>query len=164
MNRTALITGSFDPITIGHMHLIRTAAAMFDSVYVTICANTEKASGMFLPEQRKLIAAKALEAEELSNVQVVVWSGLVSDAALKYGAKYLVRGLRNVSDFDYEYGLAAIMKRFDPALETVLIPTDPSLAYISATYVRDLLKYGCSLEGAVPAGCSALIRDLYKQR
>jgi len=160
-NRIALVTGSYDPITAGHMYLIRAAAGMFDKVYVTVCANTEKAGGAFLPEDRMTLARDAVESAGLRNTEVILCSGLVSDTAREYGAKYLVRGLRNSMDFAYEYDLAGIMKRFDPSLETVFLPTDPTLACISATYVRDLLKYGCSLEGAVPNG--ALTKALYRK-
>lgn len=159
--RVALVTGSYDPITMGHMHLIRTAAALFDAVYVAICANTKKASGAFLPADRVTLVQDAVERAGLDNVHVILCEGLVSDAAHECGAKYLVRGLRNGMDFAYEYDLAGIMKRFDPALETIFLPTDPTLACISATYVRDLLKYDCPLEGAVPNG--ELTRALYQK-
>ncbi len=159
--RVALVTGSYDPITVGHMHLIRVAAALFDTVYVAICANTKKASGAFLPADRVTLVQDAVERAALENVHVVLCEGLVSDTAHECGAKYLVRGLRNGMDFAYEYDLAGIMKRFDPALETIFLPTDPTLACVSATYVRDLLKYDCPLEDAVPNG--ALTRELYQK-
>ena len=159
--RIAMVTGSYDPITVGHMHLIRIAAGMFDKVYVTICANTEKAGGAFRPEDRVTLAKDAVEKAGLSNVEVTLNGGLVSDAAHACGAKYLIRGLRNGMDFAYEYDLAGIMKRFDPALETVFLPTDPTLACVSATYVRDLLKYDCPLEDAVPNG--DLTKALYRK-
>lgn len=160
--RIALVTGSYDPITAGHMHLIRIAAGMFDRVYVTICANTQKAGGTFLPEDRVTLAKDAVEKAGLANVDVILNGGLVSDAARVCGAKYLVRGLRNGMDFAYEYDLAGIMKRFDSRLETVFLPTDPTLACISATYVRDLLKYDCPLGDAVPNG--ELTKALYRKK
>jgi len=159
--RIALVTGSYDPITAGHMHLIRIAAAMFDRVYVTVCANTEKAGGAFLPEDRVKLAEDAVGRAGLANVEVVLNGGLVSEAAHRLGAKYLVRGLRNGMDFAYEYDLAGIMKRFDPALETIFLPTDPVLSCVSATYVRDLLKYDCPLGDAVPNG--ELTKALYRK-
>lgn len=158
--RIALVTGSYDPITAGHMYLIRIAAGMFDKVYVTICANTEKAGGAFLPADRLKLAEDAVAQAGLSNVEVILNGGLVSDIAKQYDAGYLVRGVRNGVDFAYEYDLAGIMKRFDPSLETVFLPTDPTIACISATYVRDLLKYGCPLGDAVPNG--ELTRALYR--
>lgn len=160
--RVALVTGSYDPITVGHMHLIRVAAGLFDTVYVAICANTEKPSGAFLPADRVTLAQDAVARAGLENVRVVLCPGLVSDTARACGAQYLVRGLRNGMDFAYEYDLAGIMKRFDPALETIFLPTDPTLACVSATYVRDLLKYDCPLDEAVPNG--ALTRALYQKK
>lgn len=159
--RVALVTGSYDPITVGHMHLIRVAAELFDTVYVAICANTKKATGAFLPTDRVTLAEDAVEKAGLANVHVILCEGLVSDIAHSCGAKYLVRGLRNGMDFAYEYDLAGIMKRFDPALETVFLPTDPTLACVSATYVRDLLKYDCPLDEAVPNG--ELTKELYQK-
>ncbi len=160
--RIALVTGSYDPITAGHMHLIRIAAGMFDKVYVVICANTEKAGGAFMPEDRVKLAEDAVKRAGFTNVEVLLNGGLVSDIAHAYHAKYLVRGVRNGMDFAYEYDLAEIMKRFDPALETIFLPTDPVLACVSATYVRDLLKYDCPLGDAVPNG--ELTKALYRKK
>ena len=159
--RIALVTGSYDPITAGHMHLIRIASGMFDKVYVAICANTEKAGGAFRPEDRMTLVKDAVEKADLPNVEVLFNGGLVSDIARECGAGYLVRGVRNGIDFAYEYDLAGIMKRFDPTLETIFLPTDPSLSCISATYVRELLKYGCPLGDAVPNG--ELTAELYRK-
>ncbi len=159
--RIALVTGSYDPITAGHMYLIRIAAGMFDKVYVTICANTEKAGGAFLPEDRVKLAEDAVKRAGFANVEVILNGGLVSEIAHETGAKYLVRGVRNGMDFAYEYDLAGIMKRFDSALETIFLPTAPTLACISATYVRDLLKYDCPLGDAVPNG--ELTKALYRK-
>lgn len=164
--KTAIITGSFDPITAGHENLVRRAAAMFDRVYIVIVANAEKRSGMFRAEDRLLFAEKVAEnltAEGAGHVEAVLYGGLTSDAAHMLGAEYIVRGVRNASDFDYEYGLSNIMKRFDPRLETVFLPSLPELSCVSATYVRELLKYGFSLEGSVPDCIAELVRDTYEK-
>ena len=160
--KIAVVSGSFDPITAGHMALVRVAAGIFDEVHIVIVANGEKSRGAFSPEDRLRIAEKA--AEPYANVRAAVYSGLLSDYCRSIGAKYLVRGVRNGTDFAYEYDLAAIMRRFDPELETVFLPSPPEKACISSTYVRELLKYGCPLEGAVPDGCEALVRELYDAR
>ena len=163
--KKAIITGSFDPITSGHEDLIRRAAAMFDEVTVVIVANTEKRTGMFRAEDRLLFAeklAESLTAEGVGMVNAILYGGLTSEAAHKVGARFIVRGARNATDFDYEYGLAGIMKRFDPNLETVILPADPILSCVSSTYVRELLKYGFSLEGSVPDCIAKLVRDTYE--
>ena len=160
--RIAVASGSFDPITAGHMALVDTAAGIFDEVHIVIVTNGEKAHGLFSSEDRLRIAERA--AEPYANVHAAVHSGLLSDYCQKIGAKYLVRGVRNGTDFAYEYDLAAIMRRFDPELETIFLPAPPEKACVSSTYVRELLKYGCPLDGAVPDGCASLIRELYNAR
>lgn len=165
MNNTAIITGSFDPITTGHEDLVRRAAAIFDRVYIVILANAEKRSGMFRGEDRLIFAQKVAEnltSTGAGQVEAVLYGGLTSDAAHMLGANFIVRGVRNPSDFDYEYGIANIMKRFDPRLETIFIPSAPELACVSATYVRELLKYGFSLDGSVPDCTAALVRKTYE--
>lgn len=163
--KTAIITGSFDPITSGHEELARRAAAMFDKVYLVILANTEKHTGMFRAEDRLIFAkkvAESLTAEGAGEVDAVLYNGLTSDAAHMLNASFIVRGVRSASDFDYEYGLANIMKRFDPNLETIFLPASPALSCVSSTYVRELFKYGFPLDGSVPDCAAALMRETYE--
>ena len=157
--RRAILTGSFDPITSGHENLIRRAAEMFDRVTVVILANTEKASGMFPPEDRLRFCEEVCRT--IPGADAVLWGGLTSDAARELCARFIVRGARSGGDFDYEYNLAFIMKRFDPELETVILPSMPELAAISSTYVRDLLKYGAPLGDAVPEVCRVDMTETY---
>ncbi|MBR3998637.1 MAG: pantetheine-phosphate adenylyltransferase [Clostridia bacterium] len=158
----AIITGSFDPVTSGHENLIRRASPMFEEVTVVILANTEKKSGLFDPADRLTMVQACIDAAGLGNVKAMLYGGLTSDAAHMLGADYIIRGARNATDFDYEYNLSLIMKRFDPAFETIILPTDPSLSMISSTYVRDLLKYGCELGDAVPEACREMMKALYR--
>lgn len=158
MKRTAIITGSFDPITSGHLDLIHRAAAMFDEICVVIAANTEKKSGMFTPAERLELANLAVSG--IPNARVIVYGGLISDVAAELGATVIVRGARNSTDYDYESNLSYIMKRFSPELETIILPTSPEYAAVSSTYVRELLKYGCELGDAVPAPCHARIHEI----
>ncbi len=149
--RHAIVTGSFDPVTAGHADLIARASALFDRVTVVILANAEKPSGYFSASERLRFVEETIAGME--NADAVVYGGLTSDIARELGAKFIVRGARSATDFDYEYGLAFIMKRFDPALETVILPSRPEYAMISSTYVRELLRYGCPLGDAVPEAC-----------
>ncbi len=157
--KRAIITGSFDPVTTGHEDLIRRAAAMFDGVTAVILANTEKASGLF-PAQDRLRFLTTV-CREIPGADAVLWGGLTSDAAKELGARFIVRGARSGGDFDYEYNLAMIMKRFDPELETLVLPAKPELSMISSTYVRDLLKYGAPLSDAVPDACRDDMTETY---
>ena len=170
MKRIAMITGSFDPVTSGHTDLIRRAAKLFDFVYVALMSNGEKDSsggGMFTYEERlsMLEAACAdLAREGITNVKAELCVGLSSAYAAERGIAYIVRGVRCASDFDYEYSLAAIMKRFDSDLETVMLPSDPSIACVSSTYVRELIKYHHPIGDAMPESAAALAVEYYGKR
>lgn len=155
-----MITGSFDPVTSGHLDLIKRSASMFDDVWVVIVANTEKKSGLFTPDERLELMEAAIDG--IPNVRAMVYGGLTSDAAAQIGAKIIVRGARSATDYDYEYNLSLIMKRFDPTLETIILPTSPQYAAISSTYVRDLLKYNCPLADSVP--CPELTMEVVERK
>lgn len=162
--RKAIITGSFDPVTSGHEDLILRSAKMFDHVTVLVVGNTKKASGVFTLEERLELIRMTLSALPCDHADAVLYEGLTSDAAHELGAKFIVRGARSASDFDYEYNLSQIMKRFDSDLETVILPTSPALSAISSTYVRDLLKYGCDLGDAVPEACRERMLEIYHNK
>ena len=158
----AIITGSFDPITSGHIDLINRASSAFDKVTVVILANTEKKSGLFTADERLELTNLALSSlENCENVSATVYGGLTSDIARELGAKFIVRGARSGADFDYEYNLSLIMKRFDAGLETVILPAAPTLSAISSTYVRDLLRYGVELGDAVPSTCHKRMLEIF---
>ena len=163
--RIAMITGSFDPVTSGHTDLIRRAAKLFDFVYVALMSNGEKDSsggGMFTYGERlsMLEAACAdLAREGITNVKAELCEGLSSAYAAERGIRYIVRGVRCA-----EYSLAAIMKRFDRNLETVMLPSEPSIACVSSTYVRELIKYHHPIGDAMPASAAALAVEYYGNR
>ena len=119
---------------------------------------------MFSPAERLQFLRKTIEGIKADNLHAALHIGLTSDAAHELNAEYIVRGARNSSDFDYEYDLSLIMKRFDKNLETIIIPTDPRLSMISSTYVRDLLKYGCDLEGGVPDSIKDIMISTYRNK
>ena len=122
---TAICSGSFDPITLGHLDIIRRAAACFDRVCVCVSPNAEKKNQMFTPEEKLLLVRTAVA--DLPNVEAELWPGLLADFAVDHGATAIVRGVRNTSDFDVEYQLALINQDIHPGLETVLLPA--SAAY-----------------------------------
>lgn len=167
--RIAMLTGSFDPITAGHVDLLMRAAKMFDLVYVAVMSNGEKDSahrGMFSYAQRLAMLESVcftLAENGVTNVRAELCEGLSSAYAEKRGVRYIVRGARSASDFDYEANLAGIMKRFDARLETVILPADPALSCISSTYVRELLKYGCPIGDAMPPSAAALAKQFYAE-
>lgn len=143
--KKAMIPGSFDPVTRGHMSIVRTAAEIFDEVYVVILANAEKVDGMFTREERMELLCAAVDEmklEGITNVHAETFDGLTTDAALNFGCGVLVKSARNSVDFEYEASLAQITREFEPSLKTLIIPALPEDAHISSTYIRERIKYG----------------------
>lgn len=161
--KKVLVPGSFDPVTLGHVDLIKRAAGIFDSVHAVVMVNAEKRnSGMFTPEERLEILKTAVR--DIPNVTCALCEGLASDYTKANGIEFIAKGVRNATDFDYEYSLAEIMKHFHEGIETVLIPSDPALSYISATYARERIRYGCDLSDIADTDTAALIREMYNAK
>lgn len=162
--RIAIVPGSFDPATKGHADIIRRAARIFDKVYPTVMVNAEKlGSEMFTPEERLAILKSACR-DLGDNIECLMCSSLASDFADSLGASYFVKGVRGATDFDYEYSMAEIMRRFDSRIETILLPASPELAHISSTYARERIKYGCELSDVTDSRTAQLIREIYGAR
>lgn len=159
--RIGVLTGSFDPLTSGHVDLIRRSAELFDEIWIAVSVNASK-SGLFAPEERLELVELACVSLGLPNVHAALCHGLVSDFMQEKNAHFLVRGVRNAVDFDYENDLSQIMRRFDPSFETVFLPAKPEMAAISSTYVRELLRYGCSLGDAVPECIVPRMTELFR--
>lgn len=161
MKRFAIIPGSFDPATLGHVDIISRAAEIFDTVFPVVLVNGEK-NGMFSPEERLEILKCACR--NIRNADCRIFRGLTSDFAKSIDARWLVKGARNATDFDYESGLAQIMKKFDSSLETVILPASPELSYMSSTYARERIKYGCELSDFADSETAKLIMNIKKTK
>lgn len=162
MIRTAICSGSFDPITLGHLDVIRRAAACFDRVWVCVSPNAEKRNQLFTPEQ-KLMLVKAAVAE-LPNVEAELFPGLLADFAVAHGANVIVRGVRNATDFDVEYQMALINRGIHPRLETMLLPASAEYQHFSSSMVREMIRYHQPLERYLPASILPLVRDLIEKK
>jgi pantetheine-phosphate adenylyltransferase len=145
--RRAIFPGSFDPITKGHENILRRAAPLFDEIVVAIGVNADKRS-MFTLEQR-LGWCRAVFAD-LPNVRVASYSGLTVDFCKAEEASWVLRGVRNGGDFQYERTIAQMMKHLDSAVETMILFTDPEFAPISSTVVRDILNHGGDARQFIP--------------
>lgn len=143
----ALYPGSFDPFTNGHLDILERASRIFDTVVVTIARNASK-SAMFSPSERSQLILKSTP--HLSNIRVEMFDGLLVDFAKKQGAVALVRGLRQVSDFDYEFRMAFANRRLAPEVETVFLMTSEHHALISASIVREIHSHGGDISSFVP--------------
>ena len=154
--RRAICPGSFDPITLGHLDIIRRAAALFDAVTVCVMVNGGKGGGMFSAQERLEFARLAVAG--LDNVDCLRWDGLLADLAAEQGASALVKGVRGAGDFDWEYQMACINRRLGGAVETVLLPAAPEYVYFSSTMAREMIRYRQDLRKYLPAAVADRLR------
>lgn len=158
--KTAVCSGSFDPVTLGHYDVIARTAARFDKVWVCVSPNAEKKNQMFTPEQ-KLLLVKAAVAD-LPNVEAELYPGLLADYAVMRGATVIVRGVRDGSDFDAEYQLAMINRGIHEGLETLFLPASPPFRHFSSSMAREMIRYRQPLENYLPGAVIPLVRDMIK--
>jgi len=160
--RTAICSGSFDPITLGHLDIIRRAAACFDKVWVCVSPNAEKKNQMFTPEQKLDLVRVAVA--DLPNVEADLGPGLLADFAVEHGANVIVRGVRNATDFDVEYQLALINRSIYPQLETMLLPASAEYQHFSSSMAREMIRYRQPLEKYLPASIIPLVLDIFEKK
>lgn len=138
MKRKALFPGSFDPFTAGHLNILRRALTMFDEVVVAVGVNQDK-RGMFDMDQRMDIIRQAIDGVE--GASAIKYDGLTVDICRELGIVHIVRGVRNMLDFEAERSIADANRRLAPEIETIIIPTAQEFAHISSSAVRDILKH-----------------------
>ena len=149
MNNTALFPGSFDPFTAGHLNILRRALTMFDHVVVAIGINQEK-RGFYDNETKKDIIRQAVAG--LEGVSVIEYDGLTIDICHELGIRHIVRGVRNMLDFENERAIADANRRLAPDVETIIIPTAQEFAHISSSAVRDILRHNGDTSLFMPEG------------
>ena len=154
----AVYPGTFDPLTNGHVSLIRRACTIFDKVVVAVANDTPK-SPLFTIEERVAMAQEIFASNP--NVEVEPFSGLTVDFADQLGAKVIVRGLRAVSDFEYEFQLALINRKMKRHIQTVFLMTDYQWFYISSTIVKTAAKIGGDIKGLVPDPIYSRLREKF---
>lgn len=159
--KTAICPGSFDPITLGHLNIIRRAANIFDRVVVCIMCNPNKTSPMFTIDEKLEMARKATA--KYQNVTVETYSGLLADYVKRFDNAVIIKGLRAASDFDYEFQMDIINKRLNPNVETMFLPSDQKYTYISSTMVRETANYGGDISGLVPDELVDFIKEKAEQ-
>jgi pantetheine-phosphate adenylyltransferase len=145
--KTAIYPGSFDPITLGHLNIIKRASAAFDKVIVCVLVNSEK-NGLFTPEERVELIRKVVSG--LNNVEVDSSSMLLAAYAKEKGARVLVKGLRAVSDFEKEFQMAVINGKLNPELDTVFFPSNEKYTFLSSTVAKEMIRYHSDLSEFVP--------------
>ena len=159
---TAIYPGSFDPITLGHLDIIERAAKCFDRLYVCVMVNADKKSPMFTPEERMEFVKKAVA--RFDNVEAEAWSGLLTDYAYQKQATVLVKGARNVCDFDAEYQMSLINKGIKSDLETVILPASAEYIHFSSSMAREMIRYRQPLEKYLPAEVVLVVNEIAEEK
>ena len=145
--RTALFPGSFDPFTNGHLDVVRRGTALFDHIIIAIGNNSSKQR--YLPVEQMIELIQEVFRDE-PRVSVEAYKGLTADFARERQARFLLRGLRNTTDFEYENTIAQANRHVNPELETVFLITSPPLAAISSTIIREIHRFGGNVSDFVP--------------
>jgi pantetheine-phosphate adenylyltransferase len=151
MKTIAVYPGSFDPVTNGHMDLIQRSAALFDKVIVAILRNAEK-TPLFTVQERREMLQDAVK--EFKNVEISDFSGLLVEFAGQLGASVVIRGIRAVSDYEYELQMALMNRRLSPNVETVFMIPAESYSFLSSKLVKEIALHGGDIHGLVPEDVS----------
>jgi pantetheine-phosphate adenylyltransferase len=152
--RRAVCAGSFDPVTLGHLDVVRRAAGLFDEVVVGVAVNAGKQALLDLETRVSLVTQAVVD---VPGVRVAQVPGLLVDFCREVGATALVRGLRNGADYDAELPMA-LMNRHLTGIETVFLPADRSVVHVASSLVKDVARHGGEVEDLVPAGVAAAVR------
>ena len=148
MHNTVICPGSFDPVTIGHIDIITRASRMFDNVIVGVFVNGEKHPAFTFEERIDFLQRTV---GDIPNVRVIGCDGLLAQCAKDLGATAVVRGLRAVSDFEYEFQMALTNRKLNPDLDTVFLASDASFTYLSSSIVKNVAVHGGDISNFVPA-------------
>ncbi|MGM0431248.1 MAG: pantetheine-phosphate adenylyltransferase [Spirochaetota bacterium] len=152
----AMLPGSFDPPTNGHLNLIRRAAKIVDQLYVIVAVN--KTKQYLFSEQERLDIMKQL-LSDIPNITVVSWDRLIVDFAREKGIPVMIRGVRALADFEYEFELAMTNKQLYSELEVVFLPTDPKYFVLRASAIKEMATYGAEIRSMVPEIVAEKLRD-----
>ena len=155
--KIAIYPGSFDPITLGHLNIIKRAALCFDKLIVCVMVNSQK-NGLFTPEERVELIRRVVS--QLPNVEVDASSILLAEYAKQRRARVIVKGLRAVSDFEAEVQMSVINRKLNPNVDTMFLPSHEKYTYLSSTVVKEMVRYGVELSDFLPR---EIIQDVKKK-
>jgi pantetheine-phosphate adenylyltransferase len=156
---TAICPGSYDPVTNGHIDVIKRAADIFDRVVVGVVGNPQHKAPMFALDERVDFLKQALG--DLENVEVDVFSELVVEFARKWEAKVIVKGLRVISDFEWEFQMNQLNRTLAPEVETVYVMASPQVSFVSSSGVKEIASYGGNVEELVPKAVAERFAELF---
>ncbi len=161
MKRRAVYPGTFDPVTRGHVNIIELASRMVDELIVGVLNNSNK-TPLFTPEERVDMIKESVA--HLPNVKVVAFDGLLVEFAKKYKALFVIRGLRAVTDFEYEFQMSHANRIIDPDVDTVFLTTATEYSYISSTTVREIASFGGDIRKFVTKSVEKKVREKMKNQ
>ena len=156
---TAICPGSYDPVTLGHVDVIERAAGLFDRVVVAVVRDPHHKATMFSVDERVKFLEEALA--DLDNVEIDVFSELVVDFARRWGAKTMVKGLRVISDFEWEFQMNHLNRTLAPDVETIYVMASPKFSFVSSSGVKEIAAFGGNVDELVPAAVAKRFRQMY---
>jgi pantetheine-phosphate adenylyltransferase len=162
--RVAICPGTYDPVTNGHLDIISRAARVFDRVVVGVVNQpVRKQETLFTAEERKGFIEEALSANGVDNVEVAVFSTLLVELAREHGAGAIVKGLRAISDFEYEFEMNQLNRKLAPDIESIYIIASPDYSFLSSTGVKEMATFGGDVSDLVPAGVAKALAGRLKR-
>jgi len=156
---TAICPGSYDPVTLGHLDIIKRSAEIFDRVVVGVVREPSHKQTMFSVEERVAFLEEALRDQD--NVEVDVFSELVVDFAHKWDAKVIVKGLRVISDFEWEFQMNQLNRTLAPDVETVYVMASPQVSFVSSSGVKEIASFGGNVDELVPEAVARRFKELF---
>lgn len=164
MKTIALYPGSFDPITNGHLDILERATNLFNKVYVTVAVNNQK-NAVFSGDERVALIRECINGKPwAANVEVNQFTGLLVNHAKKLNAHTLIRGVRQISDFEYEFRMALTNKRLQPGVDTIFMMPDEEFTFISASLVKEIAYWGGDLSSFVPDNVAKALQEKFKHQ
>lgn len=164
MKNSAIYPGSFDPLTNGHLDILERAAEMFDKIYVTVAVNNKKTAVFNGDERVELIHEAIKNKPWRDKIEIEQFTGLLIDYARKKEVRILLRGVRQISDFEYEFRMALTNRRLAPEIDTLFLMPDEQLTFISATIVKEVAAWGGDLSSFVPDHVAKALQKKYQDR
>jgi pantetheine-phosphate adenylyltransferase len=159
---TAIYPGSFDPLTFGHLDVVERSARLFDRVVMAIITNPQKSPLFTVQERQEII--REIVMSRFPNVEVDVFHGLLVDYAQRKNAQVIVRGIRAVTDYEYEFQMALMNRRLEPRIETVFMMPAENYSYLSSRLVKEIAELGGSVEGLVPDSVQERLKERFKKK